>query len=167
MSIFSARFTTGQVISAAGVTNASLQTWIRRGAIVSSKGEEIASPGSPGYRRSFSFRNVLAIAITKELIDIGVELGDASNAAAMFAYSGKISRLPGLPFTMQVGTLLCVAGEKSRVIAWEPGKDPIAGILHAFHPSPGFVVLYVNPIFDRVTKALGYCPDEVLDLVRK
>lgn len=167
MNIFYAQFNTGQVLKAAGVTNASLQTWIRRGAIIGHKGHEIENPGSPGYRRSFSFHNVMEIATAKALIDIGVDLADAFHAAAMFAHAGDDSRSPSLPFTSQAYTLLCVAGNHSDVVEWVPGIDILASIRLALHRPLGFVVLQMNPLFDRVTTALGYHPEEVLDLVRK
>lgn len=167
MNIFHAQFNTGQVLKAADVTNASLQTWIRRGAIIGHKGHEIENPGSPGYRRSFSFHNVMEIATAKALIDIGVDLSDAFHAGAMFAHTGDEHRLPGLPFTAEAYTLLCVARNHSDVVAWKPGTDILANIRLALHGPLGFVVLQMNPLFDRVTVALGYHPEEVLDLARK
>lgn len=167
MDIFDAQFSTGQVLAAAGMANPGLQTWIRRGMIVGHKDRPIDMPGSPGIRRTFTFHNVMEIATAKALVDVGAELIDAFRAAAMFAHTGDEERLPGLPFANDAYTLLCMAGDRSTVVEWEPGTDVLANIRHDLGRPLGFVILQVNPLFDRVTSSLGYHPEAVLDHVRK
>lgn len=163
MSIFTAEFETGQVIKAADVTNSALQSWIRRSLIIGHKGHEIDMPGTPGIRRKFSFYNVMEIAIAKALVDLGVELADAFKAASAFAHTGDGERDPSLPFREAGVTLLCVAGSRSGEFLWKPGTDITAVIrLHLGRPI-GWTTLEVLPVVDRVTSALGYHLQKVID----
>ncbi|MFG1280600.1 MerR family transcriptional regulator [Xanthobacter autotrophicus] len=163
MSILTEEFVTGQVLEAADVTNSALQSWIRRGLIVGHRGQSIDMPGSPGIRRKFSFFNVIEIALAKALIDVGVELAAAFQAASDFAHSGDENRLPGLPFTGERHTLLCVAGQRSTVFAWTPGQDPTADIQNELGWPLGWSTVDVGEVFNRVAVALGHHPQAVID----
>lgn len=159
-SILQAKFTTGQVTKAAGITNASLQTWIRRGLIVGSGGVEM--PGQPGIRRTFSFYSVMEIATASALIELGLSAGQAFRAAQLFSHSGDKSRMIAFPFP-EGRTFICVAGDRSAELMWKPGQDLIVMARHNLGRPMGFVVLDASELFDRVTASLGYHPQALLD----
>lgn len=161
--IFEAKFSTGQVVEAAGVSAPNLQTWLRRGLIIGHRDHPIEMPGSPGYRRNFEFFNVMEIAVAKALIDLGVDLGDAFRAGAMFAHTGDEERMPSVPFNGPVFTLLFVAGDCSTEIAWTPGEDALSKARSELGRPDGFTVLEVNPVFDRAAVALGYHPEAIIE----
>lgn len=163
MNIFQATFSTGQVATAAGVSAANLQTWIRRHLIIGHKDHPIEMPGGPGYRRNFSFYNVMEIAIAKALIDLGVDLVDAFRASVRFAHSGNEMRMPGVPFDGPVSTLLCVSGDRSAIVEWSPGDDVLSDVRDQLGGPDGFVLLEVLPVFDRVAVALGYHPQAIIE----
>ncbi|MFG1303687.1 hypothetical protein V5F34_06060 [Xanthobacter autotrophicus] len=163
MSILGEEFSTGQVLEAADVTNAALQSWIRRGLIVGHKGHSIDMPGSPGVRRKFSFYNVMEIAVAKALIDLGVELVDAFKAAASFSHAGDEERRPSLPYRGQGFTLLCVAGQQSTEVFWKPGEDITEEIRIRLAQPFGWTTLFVDDLFDRVVSALRHHPQAVID----
>ncbi len=163
MSIFQAEFTTGQVSAASGVSAASLQTWIRRGVIVGHRGEGVDKPGSPGLRRSFTFRNVIEIAVAKALTDLGLDVSTAFEASARFAHISGSKRLPGLPYPDALYTVLCVGGGRSEMLAWEPGQDFLTMARHHLLNPDAFATLVINDLFDRVVTALGYHPQAVID----
>ncbi|WP_419828188.1 hypothetical protein [Sphingomonas sp.] len=174
MNLFHDRFATGQVVTATGVPNPTLQSWLKRDLIVGHKDNPIVGGGSPGAHRRFSFYNVMEIAIAKGLLDIG--LGSVTNAfmaATSFAHVGgsgignEPDRHPGLPFDTRPRagyTLLCVAGERRAAIHWTPGVDPLAIIRHRLGNAGGFVMLEIDPIFWSVTHRLGYDHRDVLEL---
>lgn len=163
MSIYQQRFTTGQVIAATGTTNASLQSWIRRGVIVGQKEGQIDMPGSPGIRRTFTFFNVMEIAIAKALTDGGMDVTGAFQAGAMFAHSGDESRQPAMPFPGNVYTLLCSTGGSTAIEAWKPGEDVFAIIRDRLLRPVTFSIVIVDDVFDRVCAALKLHPEEVKD----
>lgn len=162
MSIYSDTFSTGQVVKAASITNAALQTWIRRGHIVGHGEKGVDMPGRPGVRRSFTFFNVMEVATAAALIDLGIEPRDAFGAAHRFAHTGDKDRQIAAPFS-EGRTLLGVAGSRSAEIRWMPGEDAIAIIRHHLGRPRGFTVLDASDLFDRVVASLGYHPQRVLD----
>lgn len=175
MTIFHAQFSTGQVVAATGVSNPTLQTWLKRNLIVGQKGAEISGGGSPGAHRRYSFFNVMEIAVTKALVDVGLDVSDAVKAAMHFAHSGQTaigdrrSRLPSLPYDTRLDpcfTVLCVAGEKSRTLPWVPGaaEDVVVLARHFLGNPLGFVILQIDPIFEAVTRSLEYDYRDVLDI---
>jgi hypothetical protein len=156
-------FLTGDVLRAAGISNALFQTWVRRGAVTGSANQPIESPGSPGFRRRFSFGNVIEIAIAAALAAVGVELGHAFRAAALVAYTGADGRLPSFPFQGDARTLLAVAGERSLVFASDTlGLTPTQW--HGLGRPETFVVVVVSDIFDRVADVLGEHPQRLTDV---
>ncbi|MCV0429021.1 MAG: hypothetical protein K5905_26500 [Roseibium sp.] len=175
MNIFNDKFASGQVIKSAGISNATLQSWLKREVIVGQKdGSVIEGGGSPGRHRRFSFYNLIEIATAKALIDCGVsDLQVAFSTARKFAHTGIAAtkehpeRNPGMPFNISndaLGqTLLCMSGEHSFVAFWQPGTDPLLEIRTALRRPIGFVILDMNELFDRVTASLGYHPQEVIE----
>lgn len=174
MNIFHAQFSTGQVVEATAVSNATLQSWLKRKLIVSQQDSPIVGGGSPGVHRRYSFFTVMEIAIAKALIDAGLSnLSAAFQAASRFAHIGcgeigdRPARMPSIPFDTLGSsgmTLLCVAGDRSAITLWRPGKDPLAEIRHELQRPGGFVLIEADPIFNRVVTLLGYQPHEVLQL---
>jgi len=176
MNIFHHQFSTGQVVAATGVTNAALQSWLRRNLIVGHKTTApIEGGGTPGAHRKFSFFNVMEIAIAKALTDTGLKDIDAAMKAAMhFAHSGHAAvgdnpgRMPSLPFDWRQPprkTILCVAGERSTVTYWRPGNNDFWVIArHQLGNPEGFVALEINPVFERVVANLGYDYRDVLEI---
>lgn len=172
MTIFHAQFATGQVVSATGVSNATLQSWLKRNLIVGQKDAPISGGGTPGAHRRFSFHNVMEIAVTKALTEVGLNVSDAVKAAMHFAHSGRgpigneRMRLPGLPFDTMTNpcfTLLCVAGDSSALVPWVPGKEDATAIARHLLGEPlGWITLRINPIFESVVAALGFDYREVL-----
>ena len=175
MNIFHAKFSTGQVTAAAGVSNAVLQSWLKRGVILGQNREaEIEGGGSPGIHRRFSFFNVMEIAIAKALIDGGLtDLANAFAAGRYFAHvgAGEIGntplRLPSMPYNSagESGmTLLCVSGDKAKTVYYRPSQDVIPNVVYSLSQDFSFFTLGIDPIFDRVTVNLGYHPEDVLAL---
>lgn len=157
MTVFDERFTSGQVIKAARITNAMLQTWIKRGVIGGAENSGVDMPGSPGIKRTFSFNNVMEVALAKALIDQGVDVTRSFRAAWAYAYSGTHGRLPALPFPETGRTVLRFNDRWRRVerageqIKWGSGEDRYC------------VEIDAGDVFDRVADALGYHPEEILE----
>ena len=167
MAIYQDTFTTGQVTKAAGITNATLQTWIARGLVVGhGKGSEVPPaidmPGRSGVRRSFGFYSVMEIAAAAALTDLGLSPSQAFKAAQSFAHTGDSDRMVAFPFP-EGRTLICVAGNRSAELMWRPGEDLIAIARHHLGRPLGFTVLDASELFDRVTSSLGYHPQQLLD----
>lgn len=172
MNIFHDQFSTGQVIAATGVSNATLQSWLKRDLIIGHKtSAPIAGGGTPGAHRRYSFFNVMEIAVAKALLDAGAgNVSDAFKAASHFAHTGQgplpglsPERAPGLPFTTSAGgclTLVCMSGNMSLETPYQPGCDFYANVRNRL--GPGCVVLEVNGLFERVTARLGYDFRDVL-----
>jgi len=155
MNIFQQRFSTGQVVAATGLPNATLQSWLKRDLIVGHKQyAPIQGGGSPGAHRTFSFFNVMEIAIAKALLGFAHvgngQIGDM-----------RPERRPGLPYNDACLTVLCVRQENSVVEIWKPKSDLFITARHRL--GEGFVVLEINPIFERVTHRLGHDYRDVLN----
>lgn len=167
MTIFDATFTSGQVTAAAGVSNAVLQTWIRRDLIIGHKGGGVDMPGRPGVRRSFSIFNLVEVSIGAALVNAGVDLRHAFRAAGHFAHTsskahGLPMRLPALPYPGPRHTVVCVAGERSVELAWEPRRDLwVEARSELGHPD-GITMISASDVFDRALRTVGYDPRKVL-----
>lgn len=174
MNIFHAQFSTGQVVEATGVSNNTLQTWLKRNLIVGQKDAPITGGGTPGAHRRFSFFNVMEIAVIKALVDLGLNVSDAGHAAMHFAHSapGSIGddrvRLPSLPFNTLRNpcfTIMVVSGDRSHVLPWQPGKageDAMVLARHYLGNPVGWVTVEINRIFEAVVTALGFDYRDVL-----
>ncbi|TNB48055.1 hypothetical protein FF124_10770 [Martelella lutilitoris] len=174
MTIFQEKFSTGQVIKAAGISNATLQSWMKRDVISGEREDKIEGGGSPGRYRSFGFHTLMEIAVAKAVVDAGVkDLPNAFKAARGFAYTGTDQtawhpeREPGLPFSNRgklLGhTLLAVAEDRSYVAFWQSGADALADIRQALGQPEGFAMVFINEVFDRVMVSLNRHPEEVLE----
>lgn len=160
-----------QTAAAAGITDQTLQNWLKRDVIVGHKRREgtIGGGGSKGRRRQFTFFNVMEIATAAALLRVGVsDLGLAFEAACGFSHfgegelPGRPKRNPSLPFDAAGYTMLVLAGEKSDVVLHTPGQDLLSVIRSTFRNTEGFVILDMSDLFDRVCASLGLHPEEVL-----
>lgn len=158
---FARSFSTGDLIKAADVTGAALQTWIRRGLIVGTDETGVDMPGQAGIRRAFSFGNLMEVAMGAALIKRGISPAHAFKAAAKFAHTGGGGRRPGLPYP-DGSTLLCVDGDRSSVMH-VPQAGTVAEMKRSLRAAEGFYILYADLVFDRVTAALGWHPEAVLE----
>ena len=176
MSIFNATFSTGQLTKAADVTNAALQTWIRRDLIIGQDGEGVEMPGRPGVRRSFTFRSVMEVAVAAELVRADVDVADAFRAANRFAHRSEtgptdspdrlvLYRNAGFPFPGPLAhrTLLAVSGEKSTTIHLRPRVDGLRRALEAFGSLDRLTIVDTSSAFERVTRSLDLDPQATLD----
>lgn len=187
MNIFFDQFSTGQVTAATGVTNATLQSWLKRDIVTTARPEGaeqgfyITGGGAPGAHRRYSFRTVMEIAIAKALIDAGMEnLENAFKAAVHFAHFGSVSgsyglkpaptatpnRIPGLPHGSASGkTLIAARGDRSTEYFWERRDvELIHNIMFELGDAEGFVLVNASAVFNRVVKALDYDPYAVMTL---
>ena len=169
MNIFHQRFSTGQVVEAADISNAALQSWIKRDLIVGHKTKApIEGGGSPGLHRGYSFFNTMEIAVAKALADIGLDVPNAFKAAMSFAHSGREARLPSLPFDDRGNpciTVMCARDDHSAILPYHPaGQDFYATARHQLGGVRGMIVLEIDPIFLRVTTALGHDPRDVMNI---
>ncbi|GGO55175.1 MerR HTH family regulatory protein [Roseovarius pacificus] len=167
MSIYTRYFSAGEVAQASGITPSTLQNWIKRDVII---GHKIEGGGSQGKHRRFSWHNVMEIATAAALVKAGVsDLGVAFYAAQSFAHvahaapSGKLQRLPALPYDISYGrTLLFVAGKHSQITTYKPGSDPFVRVAYGGRDREAFIVVDLLAVFDRVCVSLGLNPQEVM-----
>lgn len=163
MSIFEATFSTGQIVAAAGITPAALQSWIRRDFIIGHGEGGVDKPGKAGLRRAFTIFNLMEIATAAALVDAGVDIPHAFRAAHRFAHVGGPPRLPALPFPGAVGTLIAMASGEARVMAWKPGEDVYAiARSHLRGHGPAITLLDVGNVFERAVSAVGHNPQAIL-----
>lgn len=171
MNIFHEQFSTGQVVAATSASNATLQSWLKRDLVIGHKqGAAIEGGGTPGSHRRFSFFNVMEIAVAKALLDTGMgSVTHAFKAAMGFAHVGngemaglRPERRPSLPYDGPCVTVLCVRGDQSIVEFWKPKSDVFISARHRL--GDGFVIQEINPVFERVTHALGHDHRDVMKL---
>ncbi len=169
MNIFHAKFSTGQIIKATGITNDTLQNWLKRKLIIGQK--DIEGGGSQGRHRQFSFRNAMEIAVAKALVDLGVDLKVAFHAAGGFAHTGEYmpgspERAPGCPFNKHPGITLIAANKDWSDEVFLSPNDSALELYNSLLSRGGIgaVILDAGAIFDIVTVRLGYHPEKVLEV---
>ncbi len=178
MNVFHDQFSTGKIVEATGVPNATLQSWLKRGVITSHppKGSEtdarITGGGTPGAHRRFSFFNAVEIAIAKALLEAGLSRPEhAFQAATSFAHFGveatnlHPARVPGCPYDSAGAageTLLCVRADRSSIVWHRLGRDVLPNVYAEL--GDGFVLIRTDPVFERTVTALGYQGLDVLNL---
>lgn len=171
MNIFHDKFTTGQVLEASGASNAALQSWLKRGAVIGRNEDPIEGGSRPGIHRRYSFFNVMQIVAAKGLIDLGVTVDHAFLAAGAYAHTGDVElgrhpdRAPGFPFSTRntLGlTLLCVASTNYNIYFSPLRENPIPSVMHVLGGAEGFTALVMNDVFERAVQALGYDPNKLL-----
>jgi hypothetical protein len=168
--VLSKEFSAKEVCEICGVSNDSLQNWIKRKLIVGHR--EIKGGGQgPGRHRRFSFFNVVEVAIANRLMTLGMQPKEAFKNAAHFAHSGgggevfdMPERLPGLPFHQEHGDTIFAVGLRGT---WEaiwgrtPTSDPYAQMRQ--HVGDDFISLNVTNVFNELCNAMGLHPFKTLD----
>jgi len=154
------QFYIGEAAQAAGIDTNTCRSWLKRGSIVLSD-EDRAAAGA-GRPQLLSLRRVLQIAITAELVKLGMSVKDAADAAIPFTDLGETvtywegeeppesGRGPAELFSDASATLLVVKPDGGRVVRADRNTiftDVIAGQPIAF--------LYLDPLVRRVKRALG------------
>jgi hypothetical protein len=172
-------YSTGEVTKFADVSNANLQNWLKRGAIVGQRG--IEGGGGNGLRRRFNHSSLMEITTAAALIDLGIPLTDAFAAAVRFSHTGdggagwggdddKLTqmRTPGYPFHHDLGdTFLFVAGDRSAIVLSKDGTVNLRTVAHSLGEVQGMVVLNMSEIFGRVVNRMGEDARVMLDAVYK
>lgn len=162
-------FTTGDVTQAAGITNDRLQTWLRNDRLVVGQRDTLAGAvsGGAGNRRNFSFYNVMEIALATNLVELGLGVDRAFEAAKRFAHMASGERSPAFPF--QDGRTLFWCSDASQgVVCWKPSENDSGAITELFASQVTYTlenvrVVDVSRVFDRVVSALGFHPQEMID----
>lgn len=160
MSIFHRRFLNAEIVLSTGVTNDQLQNWMKRGLIIGQDGVE--GGGGPGRHRTFSFFNLMEVAIAKALIDAGQgDLQIATRTAKFFAHTGdgalpgKPARLPGLPFYVPNSKTLIISGAKRSEEYLLTGKDrPLSLYAAIMAHGSGATVIDASKVFQEVMTIL-------------
>ena len=173
MNIQADTFQTGQIASAIGVSPQTIKTWLHNGVVMGQR--DITGGGGAGNRRNFSFENVMEFAAANALMKVAFQRDTeaAFKAAAKFAHSGvgptnanESERHPGLPFS-DGRTLLCATKEHATVVQHIAGQDVMATIRNNLRGATEFAVVDIGDVFDLVVSALGYHPQEQIDLAYK
>ncbi|WP_283177322.1 MerR family transcriptional regulator [Gemmobacter sp. 24YEA27] len=165
MNIFHEKFSTGQVVEATGVSNDTLQNWLKRKLIVGQK--DIDGGGSQGRHRQFTFFNLIEIAAAKALIDVGMtDLKAAFYAASRFSHSGDEARVPGCPFNKGYGITLLVAGQGwAREVFLSENETALDFYTQNIQSSAvGATIVNMSRVFDLVTTRAGFHPEAVLEI---
>lgn len=169
MNLMTSRFSSGDIIRAADISNANLQSWLKRDIIT---GQDISGGGSPGKHRGYSWFNLSQVSVAAALMQIGMSSPhDAFRAAQQFSHAGdggtpwgaddaltddEPHRWAGLPFDMALGeTYLYASGTKSAVLLHRDGAMDIGAVRRALDAPLGFVALNATELFLDVTHRLG------------
>ena len=168
MNIFHEEYTLGQVASATGLSVETIKTWLRKELIWSKP----TKADGPGTRRLHSFYGVMEIAVAAALIDAGVKDNEVTfYAARFFAHSGdggtgfRPGRLPGCPFHEGL-TYIAVGNGRSIEVCYRPSKDSLAAIRHDLGQPEVIILVEINAIFQRIVRALGHDPVEVMKIAK-
>jgi hypothetical protein len=175
MSLFEQRFSTETAADAAGMRASALQTWLRRKVVCGHETFPLEGGGSSGAYRSWSFRNVMEVAVVQTLVSAGIDLDRARPAGLTFAYTGSsigtgvvsygeapTMREPGFPFYVPgevVRTFGYVAkGRGAAVIGAPAGFDHAEAAMVALGRPSVWTRFDGNDIFFRVCERLGVIP---------
>jgi hypothetical protein len=155
------QFYIGEAAQAAGIDTNTCRSWLKRGSIVLSD-EDRAAAGA-GRPQLLSLRRVLQIAITAELVKLGMSVKDAANAAIPFTDLGEtvtwwvegedppeMGRGPAELFSDASATLLAVKPDGGHVVRAD--RNTIFTEVMAGEP---IAFLYLDPLVHRVKRALG------------
>jgi hypothetical protein len=148
-----ARFFTADACRAAGINSVTLKNWISRDPpAVLLTASDRASHVS-GRPHLLTFRRVMQIAITAELVRLGWGPRAAAIAAASFTDSGNSRRPPGELYEDGITLLVARPGEDEpsfKVVNWKHGATPfeVLGI------GQGATVVNLSAIVETVQGAL-------------
>lgn len=173
MSIQTETFQMGQIASAIDASPQTIKAWLHKEIVTGHR--KITGGGGAGKRRNFTFHNVMEFAVAKAIMDVGFQRDaeKAFNAATVFAHTGsgeidgyQENRMPSFPY-YDGFTLLCTSGKKTRVLQHDPGNDILPNIRNELLRPVSFITVDMSNVFDGVVTALGYHPQEQIDLAYK
>jgi hypothetical protein len=166
MQIQETKFTLAETAKGSGASADSIQNWIKSGKI--SGTDQIEGGEGKGNRRLFSFRSVMEIAAANALLETTFQrdVAHAFRCAKIFAHIGEDGRIPGFPFE-DGNTVLCASKDHARVIQYIPTHDILATMRDRLLEPTAFIVLDMSTVFDCVVQALGYQPQQQIDLAYK
>lgn len=168
MDLLQREFSAQAVAMATGATAKQISDWCNQGQIVGQR-----EPLGRGHKRTFSFFNVMEVAVALALMEIGVRApADAFRAAQGFAHAGGSGearwadsatenvRIPGLPYHYsRMETFAFVAGRECLITT-----DPnVKTAMDALGNVGGLLVVNVSGVFADVMHRLGLGHAEVLD----
>lgn len=168
MDLLHREFSAQTVAAATGATAKQISDWCNQGQIVGQR-----EPLGRGHKRTFSFFNVMEVAVALALMEIGVRApADAFRAAQVFAHAGgsgearwadsaaEKERIPGLPYHYsRMETFAFVAGAECLITT----DQNVTAAMQALGNASGLLVVNVSLIFARVMRQLGLEHAEVLD----
>jgi hypothetical protein len=160
-------FQTDEVAAAAGIAAETLKGWIKNDLLALIRGDDESLNPGKGRARKFTLRRAIQIALTAEISRRGVQVTDASRAAAVFTdvgetgsgWTGEPDRLVRAPGELFRGDLTILrvlfpeGGEiESDVIKLSKLKTPF--YLHS-KVSASAILIDVNEVVRRVMQKLG------------
>ncbi len=155
MEIQSYTFTVATASQATGVSADSIKNWTKQGVMVGHG--DIGGGGSAGRKRTYTFQNIMEIAVAGALLDLGIKsVSDAFLAAARFAHTGDDERDIGMPYHYRAGdTFLYMSGKYSHVALNETDVVPFGDINRALRQPVGFIALNLTAVFVGVCKRMN------------
>lgn len=177
MEIHSQTFTVSEASKATGVKADSIKNWTKQGVMIGHR--TIGGGGSAGRKRTYTFRNILEIAVAGALLDLGIKsVPEAFRGANEFAHTGHgktgyaesirgtSARDPGLPYHFTLGdTYLYMSGEHCYITLHREDVVPVSIIQQALRRPIGYIALNLTKVFANVCNNIPDCPDyrNVLD----
>ena len=152
-------FKLGEIATAVGVSSPTLKAYLPRSV---ARRDDVKGGGGPGKRRSFTFHSLMEFGIAVALLKSGVgSVETAFSAAAVFAHTGSMDRLPGLPHKSSRITLLAVWRDGAECF---PMGEGYLAPLPIFAPDgpEGLILLECGRVFARICRAFEQEPDEVV-----
>ena len=113
-------YRTADVVRATGTPPNRLQRYLERN-YITMQPCDVASEGL-GHKRGFSFRRVVQVAITSELIKIGISPSRAAKAAFAFSDTGGSGRSPCRLYALGK-TFLVGVGTKHLILNQQPDQS--------------------------------------------
>ena len=164
------RFSSAQTAKAASIKPTLLHTWMRRYFDAIDDRHQIEGGGTRGHDRTFSYYDVMNIALAARLVDVGVPVVDALKAGACFAYTYMnipgYRREPGMPFhdaKRPPVTLVIVSPKGPAVVPYDRQTDPFKEINILLGNPDAFTVFPVHACWIDVCVKLGFVPSDVLN----
>lgn len=168
-------FSTGDVLAASSVPNATFQSWNNRNDLIFPT-DQVAGGVGAGNHRRFSLAAFLQVVVGAEINRMGIAPAQAFRAAAKFAYFGNstqdgqhVDRRPGYPYHWSRGRTLLImpAGnaEQAKVILIKKDeKLPLWDVPQLDGKSPAsFAVVDVLSIFERAVESAGFISSAMMN----
>lgn len=145
-------YTVTAAARACGLPNSTLCQWLDRKII--KPGLDDVDEGTSGVPRQFTKRRVLQMALTSELVRIGLKAGDAAQAAAVFSDESQDGRAAGEVFA-EGKTALIVDENGARCIS-VADRDAFESAMSTVYADTRTVIaVNVSEVIARVDRALA------------